>query len=154
MTGKAPYILYICNYCDFLNNVPFYCQFGIGTLLFSMKRCNGFCTTNPTSAFSVEDAGQTVALGDYEASVDAMLYEFDPQARRRMRRREIGADATFGGSLRRLRIHKGLRRSDFAPISAKSIARIERGEIEAPRGATIAVIAKRLGVRPDQIKSF
>jgi hypothetical protein len=106
------------------------------------------------NAFSVIDSGQTIKLGDYEAATDALLYEFDVDSRRRMRQREIGADDTFGGSLRRLRLQKGLSRSDFAPISAKTIARIERGEVEEPHDETLTTIAKRLGVKPDKIKSF
>jgi DNA-binding XRE family transcriptional regulator len=106
------------------------------------------------NAFSVIDSGQTIRLGDYEAATDAVLYDFDSEARRRMRQKEIGADGTFGGSLRRLRLQKGLSRSDFAPISAKTIARIERGEVEEPHDETLATIAKRLGVKADDIKSF
>jgi hypothetical protein len=106
------------------------------------------------NAFSVIDSGQTIKLGDYEAATDAMLYEFDADARRRMRQREIGADNTFGGSLRRLRLQKGLSRSDFAPISAKTIARLERGEVEEPQDETLLTIAKRLGLKLDEIKSF
>lgn len=106
------------------------------------------------NAFAPSDFGQTIKLGDYEAATDAVLYEFDADARRRMRQREIGVDHTFGGSLRRLRLQKGLSRSDFAPISAKTIARLEREEVEQPRDETLVSIAKRLGVALDEIKSF
>ena len=106
------------------------------------------------SMFSVIDSGQTIKLGDYEAATDALLYELDGDARRRMRKREIGADTSFGGSLRRLRLQKGLSRADFTPISEKTIARIERGEVEEPHDETLATIAKRLGVKTDDIRSF
>jgi hypothetical protein len=105
-------------------------------------------------AFSVTDYGQTVQLGEYEAAADAILYDFDPEARRRMKEREIRQDTSFGGALRRLRLARGLARSDFAPLAAKTIARIERGEVDEPHGDTLTTIAKRLGVRPDEIKSY
>ena len=106
------------------------------------------------AAFAVVDRGQTVKLGDYEAATDAILYELDPEARKRMKVREIAHDASFGGALRRLRLARGLGRDDFTPLNAKTIARIERGEVEEPHGETLTVLAKRLKVRPQQIKSF
>jgi hypothetical protein len=105
-------------------------------------------------ALAFTDTGNTVQLGDYEVGADAILYEFDVDARRRMRNREIGKDASFGGSLRRLRLQKGLSRSDFASLSSKTIARIERGDVEAPRGETLEVIARRLGVPAGEIGSY
>lgn len=106
------------------------------------------------AAFAVTDHGQTVQLGAYEAATDAILYEFDAEARRRMKERQIEQDTSFGGALRRLRLARGLGRSDFEPINAKTVARIERGEVEEPHGETLAILAKRLGVKPDQIKSY
>ncbi len=106
------------------------------------------------AAFAVTDFGQTIQFGEYEAAADAILYEFDPEARRRMKMREIKQDTSFGGALRRLRLSRGLSRSDFQPLAAKTIARIERGEVEEPHGDTLTAIAKRLGVRPDKIKSY
>jgi DNA-binding XRE family transcriptional regulator len=106
------------------------------------------------SAFSVIDSGQTIQLGSYEAAIDAILYEFDAKARSRMRQKVFREDSTFGGSLRRLRLQKGLSRGDFAPISAKTIARIERGEVEEPHDETTRTIAKRLGVRVDDIQTY
>jgi hypothetical protein len=105
-------------------------------------------------AFTVTDFGQTVQLGEYEAAADAILYEFDPEARRRMKEREIAKDTSFGGALRRLRLARGLARSDFAPLTAKTIARIERGEVEEPHEDTLVNIAKCLGVKPNEIKSY
>jgi hypothetical protein len=106
------------------------------------------------AAFSVTDFGQTIRLGEYEVAADAALYEFDADARRRMRDKAVDEDPSFGGALRRLRLHRGLERSDFAPLNAKTIARIERGEVEEPHDETLAVIAKRLGVKADQIKTY
>jgi hypothetical protein len=47
-----------------------------------------------------------------------------------------------------------LTRRDFAPVSSKEIARLERNEITRPHAKTLAVIAARLDVRPDEIASF
>jgi DNA-binding Xre family transcriptional regulator len=105
-------------------------------------------------ALALTDSGNTVRLGDYEAGADAILYEFDADARRRMREREIRKDTSFGGSLRRLRLQKGLSRSDFAPLSSKTIARIERGDVEAPRGETLDEVARHLGVPAGDIGSY
>ncbi len=104
--------------------------------------------------FSVVDFGQTISLGDYEAAGDAILYEFDLNSRRRMRDRSLGEDSSFGGSLRRLRLQRGLERTDFAPLSSKTIARIERGDVNKPQDDTLNVIAKRLGVNPEDIDSY
>ena len=84
---------------------------------------------NPNiSDLAVTDFGQTVRLGDYEAATDAILYEFDGEYRRRAKKRQIATDR-----LRRLRLQKGLHRSDFPGLTAKEIARIERGEVRNPR---------------------
>jgi hypothetical protein len=105
-------------------------------------------------AFSVTDFGQTIQLGEYEIAADALLYEFDVTARRRMRERAVNEDSSFGAALRRLRLHRGLERSAFAPLHEKTIARIERGEVEEPHDETLTLIAKRLGVKPDEIKTY
>jgi len=104
--------------------------------------------------FDVTDFGQTVRLGKFEAAADAILYEFDPEARRRAKRRSIAKDATFGGALRRLRLQRGLGRDDFDGISAKEIARIERGEVARPHEETLAKVALRLGVKREEIETY
>lgn len=107
--------------------------------------------------FAVRDFGHTIRLGDYEAAGDSLLYEFDADYRRRIGALRRATEQSFGASLRRLRKQRGLSREDFAPhVAAKTIARIERGEQpkEAVRPATLAKIAKRLGVAPDEIESY
>lgn len=112
---------------------------------------------HPTPAFDdfeIVDSGQTLRFGDYEAAADAVLYEFDAAARRRMKEREGRQDRSFGGSLRRLRLQKGFARSDFPGIDPKTVARIERGEVGKPREETLALLAARLGVEPEDIETF
>jgi hypothetical protein len=108
---------------------------------------------DPTQ-FEVTDSGQTIRLGEFEAASDAILYEFDIGARRRSKQKSIREDQSFGGALRRLRKQRGLRREDFDGISAKEIARLERGEVSRPHADTLERIAKTLGVRPDEVETY
>lgn len=106
-------------------------------------------------AFSVIDSGQTVRLGHYEAAVDAILYENDPAYRRRISKKRLQEDRSFGAALRRLRKQRGLRREDFAPeLSAKTISRIEQGRVKRIRQKTLKILAARLAVDPLEIATF
>jgi hypothetical protein len=93
-------------------------------------------------------------LGDYEAAADAILYEFDVEARRRMKARERASDDSLGASIRRLRLQRGLAQGDFGEISAKTISRIESGTSEKPHESTLESIAKRLAVPRDELGSY
>lgn len=104
--------------------------------------------------FEVIDYGQTLRFGDYEASFDAVLYEMDQVYRRRLNRKRRKDDRSFGASLRRLRLQRGLGRDDFPGVSAKSIARIERDEVERSHPRTLEKIAHRLGVDIREIETF
>jgi len=103
---------------------------------------------------AISDYGQTLALGSYEVSVDSMLYERDPAYRRRANARRRDQDTSFGGCLRRLRILRGIGRDEFPGLRSKTIARIERGEVEKPHDRTLLTIAKVLGVLPEEIESY
>jgi len=103
--------------------------------------------------FEIIDSGQTVRLGEFEASADAVLYDHDQEYRRRAKKRTLELDDTFGAALRRLRLLRGLSREDFRDVSAKEVARIERGEVD-PREATIKKLAKALQIRPDEIPTY
>lgn len=107
-----------------------------------------------TGDLAITDSGQTVRLGEYEAAVDAILYEFDAAYRRRAKKREMERDDSFGGALRRLRLQKGLSRADFDGLTAKEIARIERGEVKRPHSRTVAILAKRLGVPARELQTY
>ena len=108
---------------------------------------------SPT-CLSVEDFGRTIRLGDFEASFDAVLYEHDAASRRRMRDRMRKSDQSLGGSIRRLRELRGIRRREFGEIDEKTIARIERGEVKKPQQATLEKIAARLGVSVDELGTY
>ena len=106
------------------------------------------------SDVAVTDFGQTVRLGEYEAATDAILYGFDDDYRRRAKKRQLETDRSLGGALRRLRLQKGIRQSDFPGVTAKEIARIERGEVKRPHQHTLAAIANRLDVATEDISTY
>lgn len=103
--------------------------------------------------FEVIDTGHAVRLGKYQAAADAIFYEGDPDYRKEYRRRLRASEKTFGASLRRLRILRGLRQGDLG-LPAKTVARIERGEVARPHGKTLALIAANLGVEPEEIETY
>lgn len=104
--------------------------------------------------FEVIDHGQTIRLGKYEASVDAVLYELDADFRRRQKTELLAKERSFGASLKRLRIQRRLTQRDFRGITEKEIGRIERGEVKRPHRSTIAHIAKVLAVKPGEIETY
>jgi len=125
------------------------------TVPFSAFEPSGNGTEPDFNAFAVLDCGQTVQLGDYEAAVDALLYEYDPEYRRALSKKRLRDEQSFGASLRRLRKQRGLRREDFEPdLSAKTIARIEQGKVTRIQKATLASLAKHLSVEPREIQTF
>jgi hypothetical protein len=107
------------------------------------------------NSLDLADSGQTVSIGDAEVATHAILYEFDADYRRRAKRRRIRQDRSFGGALRRLRNLRGLARAAFEPaVSAKEVARIESGLVRRPRKKTLAALACRLRVKPEDIQSY
>jgi hypothetical protein len=104
--------------------------------------------------FRVIDGGQAIRLGTYEATADVIFYEGDPDYRRQLNARRKAAERGLGPALRRLRMQRGLRQSDFGGVPGKTIARIERGEIAKPHRGTLAAIGQKLGVSPDEIETF
>lgn len=125
------------------------------TVPFSAFQPSGDGVTPDFSRFSVTDCGQTIRLGDYEAAASALLYEYDPQYRRRIAKERRQSERSFGASLRRLRKQRGLRREEFEPaVAAKTIARIEQGRVTKIRKKTLQAIAARLGVNPEEIETF
>lgn len=121
---------------------------------FDYFKPSGDGTTADFSKLSFADYGLTVALGDYEASADGILYEFDAAYRQKLKKERLAADRSFGASLRRLRLQREMKRSDFAPVASKTIARIERGDVEKPHGKTLETIEKRLGLGAEQIETY
>lgn len=106
------------------------------------------------SSFSIIDNGQTLKFGEYEASVDSVLYEFDQDYRKSTKVQRSKTDKSFGACLKRLRLQKGLLQSDSGVVDEKVIGRIERGEVSKPRQGTLKKIAQVLGVAPEEIFSY
>jgi len=124
------------------------------TVPFSDFRKSGTGTVPNFSKFAVTDGGQTVRLGVYEASTESILYEHDPDFRKRVKARLIDQDPTIGGAIKRLRKQRQLSRTDFSPLAEKTIARIERGEITQPKKQTLETITARLGVCLNDLSSY
>lgn len=125
------------------------------TVPFSAFPESGDGTLPNFDRFGVADYGQTIKLGDYEAAAEAVLYEFDPAYRRRIKKLRQESEQSFGASLRRLRKQRGLSREDFAPdVAAKTVARIENSEVRRVQANTLRALAKRLNVAPEEIETF
>ncbi|QDU59522.1 helix-turn-helix protein [Planctomycetes bacterium Pan216] len=107
-----------------------------------------------SSRLSFRDYGNTIAFGEYEAAVDAVLWEVDADFRKRAKAGERNVAQGFGASLRRLRLQRGLSQSDFPGITRRTISRLENGEVAKPHGATLDAIADRLGVGPEMIETY
>lgn len=116
------------------------------------KEAPGGARPDPTR-FKIVDYGQTVKLGGYEAATGAILYEFDEAYRQKAKKRAVEKDKSLGGSIRRLRLQKGLSRADFS-LPSRTLARIERGEVETPREETLRKIARRLDVSLESLGSY
>ena len=124
------------------------------TVPFSAFQPSGDGIAPDFAKLSVDDCGQTVRWGEYEAAADAILYEFSPEYRRRIKKQRQASERSFGASLRRLRKQRGLRREDFSPTAAKTIARIEQNQVQKVQPRTLSIIARKLGVTPEEIESY
>ena len=105
---------------------------------------------DPTD-LEIVDWGQTLRLGDFQVPADAILYERDPDFRRRRRARRREFDDSFGGSIRRLRKQRGLTQQEIPGVSSKTVGRIERNEVENPREDTLRKLADALDVDPERL---
>ena len=103
--------------------------------------------------FAVIDTGHAIRLGEYEAA-EAEFYECDAAFRKLARQKLRAEEKSFGASLRRLRVLRGLRQGGFDPLTAKTVARIERGEVATPHGRTLERLATRLRVEAGEIETY
>lgn len=104
--------------------------------------------------FSVTDYGRTLKFGDYESSADAVLYEFAPDFRRRLKQTRFAKEQSLGASIRRLRKLRRLTLNDFEDIDPKTLERIEYSKVKNPRSETLRQIAKILRVPPEELASY
>jgi hypothetical protein len=101
---------------------------------------------SPSEQVAIGDEGRTILIGSCSFAVDDAVAAMDPVYRRFLRRRRWEASDDLGGRIRRRRLQMRLRREDFPGIDAKTLARIERGEIRRPQRETLRLIAQTLGV--------
>lgn len=99
------------------------------------------------------DFGQTLRFGTFEFAVDAVLYAFDADVRRRQRER-LRDPGGLGASVRRLRLQRGLRQEDVPGLSRREVGRIERGEVQTPLPETMAHLARALGVTAEELVTY
>lgn len=104
--------------------------------------------------FRLDDYGYSICFGDYEASAHSVLYEIDAEYRRRVNQRRRAVEKGFGPSLRRLRLLRGLSPRHFPGVSAKTLERIESGELKSPPQATLDRLAKALDVPATEIANY
>jgi hypothetical protein len=102
------------------------------TVPLSLFQPTGSGGTPDSTDFHIIDGGQAIQLGDYEPTADVLFYEGDPNYRRELNEHRAAADRGLGPALRRLRLQRQLRQTDFGQVPAKTIARIERVEITPP----------------------
>ncbi|MDP6547095.1 MAG: helix-turn-helix transcriptional regulator, partial [Phycisphaerae bacterium] len=120
----------------------------------STFRSSGSGVKPEWNRFEITDFGQTLQFGEYQAGSDAVLYEFDIEYRRRLKRLRRDKEKGLGPSLRRLRKQRGLRRDQFTGLSAKTVARIEQGEVTRVHRRTMNILADKLGVPSEEIESY
>lgn len=112
-------------------------------------------TTPDFTQFAIKDCGLTLKFGAYESTVDVVLFQLDPEYRRRVKLNERQQDPSFGASLRRLRLLRRLKQTDFAPaISEREIRRIEANEVAQVHQETQDALARRLKVTFSDIASY
>lgn len=124
------------------------------TVPLSLFKPSGKGVAADPSDFEVIDCGHAIRLGKYEAAADAIFYAGDPVFRKQERKKRRAEDQSFGASLRRIRITRGLHQKDFSPVPEKTVARIERGEVAKPHPKTLRAIAAKLGVSVAEIGTF
>ncbi len=81
-------------------------------------------------------------------------YACDADYRRRTKRAERTDGTSFGSAFRRLRLLKGLHQHDVAPVTERTIRRIEQDQIQRVHGATRERIEACLGVPYEEIGTF
>ena len=112
-------------------------------------------TSPDFTQFAIEDCGLTLKFGAYESTVDVVLYQLDAEYRRRVKLNERLQDPSFGASLRRLRLLRRLKQTDFTPaISEREIRRIEANEVAQVHQETQDALARRLKVKFSDIASY
>ncbi len=106
--------------------------------------------------FSVVDCGQTLKFGDYEATVESVLYQSDSAYRKRAKKNRVAQDDTFGGAFKRLRLLRGLTQQSFVGVGEREIRRIEANTVDPEKihSETRKVLERYFGVGFDEIWKY
>lgn len=102
-------------------------------------------------AMKIEDDGAIVRIGSRRWESHQIVSAFDANFRRTLRRMELTQNDSLGGLIRSARKQRRLGRDEFPGIDSKTIARIERNEINRPQRETLRLIAQTLGVPVEQL---
>ncbi len=97
-------------------------------------------------AMKIEEDGAIVRIGSRRWESHQIVSAFDANFRRTLRRMELTQNDSLGGLIRSARKQRRLGRDEFPGIDSKTIARIERNEINRPQRETLRLIAQTLGV--------
>lgn len=121
---------------------------------FTAFEVSGDGTAPDFRRFSVTDSGQTVRLGEYEAAADALLYEFDPEYRRRINGQHSRTNRASGQPCDGCASSGGSAGKTSPPKSPPRRSRIEQGKVQRIQKKTLECLARRLQVQPDEIATF
>ena len=99
----------------------------------------------------IEQDGAVVRIGSRHWESHLIISAFDVNFRRTLRRMELTQNDSLGGLIRSARKQRRLGRDEFPGIDSKTIARIERNEINRPQRETLRLIAQTLGVPVERL---
>ncbi len=102
-------------------------------------------------ALKLEEDGSVVKIGSRRWESHHIIRDFDANFRRTLRRMELTKNNSLGGLIRSTRTQRRLGRDEFPGIDSKTIARIERNEINRPQRETLRLIAQTLGLPVEQL---
>ncbi|MCP5493942.1 MAG: helix-turn-helix transcriptional regulator [Leptospiraceae bacterium] len=118
----------------------------------SILRANSKGEKPNFSDIEIMEYGYYLRFGRYEASVSGILYECDKEYRLRRKKERIETEISFGSCLRRYRIQKKIKQTDFKNISEKTVRRIESGE-EVTDTAKRKIL-KELNILEDELLTY
>lgn len=125
------------------------------SILIPFDRFEKNATSEPDfSKLKISDHGMALQLGEYEASVYPILYELDPNYRRRVNKQRKSEDKTFGACLFRARKIMGLNQDDFPGVRRETILRIENQKSKAVRSSTKKSILKKLKLKEEELLNY
>lgn len=99
------------------------------------------------------DYGQTVKFGKIEISFDSILYEYSEEYRKKLIKKRRSENQSFGACLRRYRMLKKMKQTDFKTIGEREIRRIENEQVD-PHMSTKNEILSELGISEKELLTY